>query len=138
MDVLAGRNLSKFEDRITCKLSRGKTIGFALQDLHLTPVVVSHDLDFLSGVTDGIHAMSAGKIVLDDTVAPTITCTCINRGTSRTITTPERAALYRAPRVMHHPCVAFLQHFCREPYPLSALSSMAICLIILPKSALVW
>ncbi len=42
----------------------------ALQELRITSVVISHNLDFLSGVTDRIHAMSAGKIILDDTVVP--------------------------------------------------------------------
>lgn len=42
----------------------------ALRDLNLTSVVISHNLDFLTRVTDRIHAMSAGKIVLDEEVVP--------------------------------------------------------------------
>ena len=45
-------------------------ISETLQGLHLSCILISHNLDFLSETTDWIHAMVSGKILLDETLEP--------------------------------------------------------------------
>jgi cobalt/nickel transport system ATP-binding protein len=43
-------------------------IGHILAELDLSYIIISHDLDFLTGTTSSIYTMQAGKIFLDDKV----------------------------------------------------------------------
>ena len=45
-------------------------ISETLKGLHLSCILISHNLDFLSETTDWIHAMVSGKILLDETLEP--------------------------------------------------------------------
>lgn len=45
-----------------------KKIGHILAELDLSYIIISHDLDFLTGTTSSIYTMQAGKIFLDDKV----------------------------------------------------------------------
>jgi cobalt/nickel transport system ATP-binding protein len=43
-----------------------KKIAQILADLDLSYIIISHDIDFLTAITDSIYTMQAGKIFLDD------------------------------------------------------------------------